>query len=89
MKEYRFVKEWDEDTDITWWKESRIKLNKIIRKYNKWQYKHDFNPLKGLKLLAMIEYGKQTIGNIDGGSGYLEELEEMEKFVKKIQYNGL
>lgn len=89
MKEYRFVKEWDEDCDIQWWKECRIELNKIIKKYNKWQYKHDFDGKKALKLLALIEYGKQTIGNRDGGSGYLEELLGMEGFVKKIHYNGI
>jgi hypothetical protein len=31
----------------------------------------------------MIEYGKQTIGSQDGGSGYWSELDGMEKFVKE------
>jgi hypothetical protein len=86
MEEYRFVKEWNEnDTTISWQIDARKILNKIIRKYNKWQYKHHFNPLKGMKLLIKIEFGKQVIGKIDGGSGYLEELEGMEMFVEKIQ----
>ena len=28
------IEEWDENVNIDWWKESRIKLNKVIRKYN-------------------------------------------------------
>jgi hypothetical protein len=34
--------------------------------------------------LAKIEYGKQTIGSQDGGSGYWDELDEMEQFVRII-----
>lgn len=82
MKEYRFVGKWDENCDIQWRKECRIELNKIIKKYNKWQYKHDFDRKKALKLLTLIEYGKQTIGSRNGGSGYLEQLLDMEKFVE-------
>lgn len=86
MEEYRFVKEWNEsDTTISWQIDARKILNKIIRKYNKWQYKHNFHPLKGMDLLVKIEFGKQVIGTMDGGSGYLEELEGMEMFVEKIQ----
>lgn len=80
---YRFVKKWDEDTDITWWKESRIELNKIIDAYNKWQIDDDFDVDKSKRVIALIEFGKQTIGSIDGGSGYLEELEKMEEFIKQ------
>lgn len=78
---YLFLEEWDENTEINWWNESRKKLNKIIRDFNQWQI-NGFDGGKMMKLLAKIEYGKQTIGSIDGGSGYMEELEKMETFVK-------
>jgi len=81
-RSYRFVDYWDEDTNISWQKESRKRLNEAITLYNDWQIEHDFDPEKSVKVLAKIEYGKQTYGNIDGGSGYLEELEKMESFVK-------
>jgi hypothetical protein len=80
--EYKFKQKWDEDTPINWWKSSRIELNKIIESYNIWQIE-GFNPEKGKNVLAQIEYGKQTIGNQDGGSGYLEELDEMESFTRQ------
>jgi len=82
--EYKFVKKWDEDTNITWWKECRIELNKIIECYNTWQMEDDFDIEKSKLVLAKIEYGKQTIGSRDGGSGYMEELEKMEEFVKSV-----
>lgn len=81
---YKFVKKWNEDTNITWWKECRIELNKIIECYNTWQIDDDFNAEKSKIILAKIEYGKQTIGSIDGGSGYMEELEDMEEFIRSI-----
>ena len=83
MPEYRFLSKWDEDTNIDWWRTSRIELNKIIQLYNNWQLDDDFDPDKAKKVLAHIEYGKQTIGAQDGGSGYLEELEDMERFVNR------
>ena len=81
--EYKFVKKWDENTNIDWWKECRIELNKIIDIYNTWQMEDDFDKDKSKLVLAKIEYGKQTIGSKDGGSGYWDELDEMEKFVKE------
>ena len=81
---YRFVKKWNENVDVKWWKESRIELNKIIQEFNDWQVEDDFDPKKTKKLLAKIEYGKQTIGSQDGGSGYMDELRYMEEFVKYI-----
>lgn len=81
---YRFVKKWDEDTNITWWKECRIELNKIIECYNDWQITDDFDENRAKFVLAKIEYGKQTIGSRDGGSGYMEELEQMEEFVRSV-----
>lgn len=44
----------------------------------------DFDIEKSKLVLAKIEYGKQTIGSRDGGSGYMEELEKMEEFVKSV-----
>lgn len=80
---YKFVKKWNEDTDIGWWKKSRIELNKIIEDYNNWQIEDDFDISRSKIILAKIEYGKQTIGSQDGGSGYLEELNQMEQFIKQ------
>ena len=81
---YYFKNKWDENTDISWWKTSRIELNKIIEHFNNWQKDDNFDVEKSKLLLANIEYGKQTIGSQDGGSGYLEELLDMENFVNKI-----
>lgn len=81
--EYKFKQKWDEDTDISWRKTSRITLNKIIESYNNWQIYDNFDINKSIIILAQIEYGKQTIGVLDGGSGYLEELEDMEQFVNE------
>ena len=85
--EYKFKKKWDENTDISWWKTSRIELNKIIDEYNNWQIQDDFDKDKSRLVLAKIEYGKQTIGSQDGGSGYWDELDEMEQFVRKCVGN--
>ena len=79
--EYCFIDEWNEHVPINWWKESRKKLNKIIHKFNLWQIK-GFRDDKVRELLALIEWGKQTIGSQDGGSGYMEELEKMEHYVR-------
>jgi len=82
--EYKFKSKWDENTGISWWDESRKELNKIIECYNNWQIE-DFNEEKSKKVLVMIEYGKQTIGSTYGGTGYWDELIEMEKFVKSYK----
>lgn len=84
MKQYRFVKKWDPDeTSIDWQKKSRKELNKIIKAYNDWQI-NGFDRVEAHRVLALIEYGKQTIGDMDGGSEYNEELEGMMEFVKKV-----
>lgn len=44
----------------------------------------DFDKEKKKFVLSKIEYGKQTIGSRDGGSGYWDELDEMEKFVNSV-----
>lgn len=85
--EYRFVQKWDENTDIDWWRKSRIELNKIIDAYNNWQMLDDFDQSKVKSLLAKIEYGKQTIGAQDGGLNYYFELIDMERFVKQCIQN--
>lgn len=78
---YRFVQRWDDNTSIVWWNECRKELNKIIDVYNEWQIEHDFDAERSRFVLAKIEYGKQTIGARDGGGGYFDALDEMEKFV--------
>ena len=83
MMEYKFKSKWDESTSIRWQKECRIELNKIIELYNTWQMEGDFDKDIAKLLLAKIEYGKQTFGSRDGGSGYWDELDEMETFVRR------
>ena len=80
--EYKFKSKWDETSPIDWCNECRKELNKIIDCYNTWQMEDNFSEEKAKLVLAKIEYGKQTIGQRDGGSGYWDELDEMEQFVK-------
>ena len=78
------IKEWDENVDISWWKVGRTKLNKVIRKYNKWVRKHTEDEVKTTKLLVKIEkHLKKDYCNNDGGSAYKEELLKMKENVKK------
>ncbi len=85
---YRFKEKWKEDTPIKWWNENRKELNRIIEIYNKWQIDDNFNSDKSKIVLSNIQYGKQTIGSLEGGSGYLEELEDMEEFIRIKNYNN-
>ncbi len=78
--EYRFVKRWDTNTQIERWNEDRKSLNEIINAYNDWQIHHDFDIVKGGVLLALIEYGIQTLS--DESSDYERELESMKLFVE-------
>lgn len=41
--EYKFKGNRDEETSIEWRKNSRIKLNKIIKAYNNWQIEDNFD----------------------------------------------
>ena len=82
-----YLDEWDENTNINWWDECRKKLNKVIRKFNKWQI-NGMKEEKVVKLLARIEHGKQTFGSRDGGSGYWYELNKMETFIKNGIWDG-
>lgn len=69
------IKEWDENVEIEWWKEGRIKLNKVIRKYNKWVKKYTDDDIKTSKLLKKInKHLKKDYCNKDGGSGWKDEL---------------
>lgn len=88
-KEYRFVRKWDiADNDANWVKQSRSELNRIIDEYNQWQINGFHSGDVIVRLLAMIEYGKQVIGTQNGGESYMEELLDMEKFViEKDQSN--
>ena len=47
--ETNYIEEWDENTPIDWWNAGRKKLNKVIKKYNKWQ-RRGFKYHKGKKL---------------------------------------
>ena len=79
-EDYRFVAEWDENTDIDWWNKCRRVLNKAIRLYNDWQMDHDFDPAMARRVLATIAWARVHV-DIDGGSAYLAELDEMAEFV--------
>ena len=81
MPEFRFVDEWDEETNIDWWKAGRVKLNKIIRPYNQWQIE-GFDQETGERLRAQILCGIQTFAQRDGGGEWLKELEGMLAFVE-------
>jgi len=68
-------------------REQIAELNKIIDMYNAWQ-KDEGRPRSGSvveKLLANIEYGKQTINTIpmQGLQGCIKILERMEQYVLK------
>jgi hypothetical protein len=77
------LKEWNENVGIDWWKEGRTKLNKVIRKYNKWIDKHSGNKVKTLKLLEKInEDLEKHYCNQSGGSGWKEELLEMKSVIE-------
>lgn len=81
--------EWDENINISWWKESRIKLNKVIRKYNKWIEYHSENKIKTEKLLIKInKHLLMDYCNQDGGSSYKGELEKMKYNVTKTMSNS-
>lgn len=45
---------WREDTPISRWNKSRKKLNKIIRKYNKWVGEGSYSANKGVTLIKKI-----------------------------------
>ena len=77
--------EWDENVGISWWKESRIKINEVVRKFNKWIEFHSENKVKTAKLLERINENLQMhYCNQDGGSGYKEELEKMKTVVDGV-----
>jgi len=82
-EEMNKINEWNENISINWWKESRTQLNKVIRKYNKWIDKHTNDKVKTAKLLTKIEkHLKMDYCNQDGGSGYKEELLNIQNIIK-------
>ena len=84
MPNIQLIEEWPTNTRIAWWNDCRKKLNKVIRKYNKWQLKRDFDVAYGTELLALVRHGKNTIGSRDGGGGYKEELVRMEMHILSV-----
>jgi len=81
-KNYRFLSKWDiANNDAGWVKNSRAELNKVIDEYNQWQINGFHSGEDVRRLLALIEYGKQTFGSQEGGESYMEELLDMEKFI--------
>jgi len=77
------IEEWNENTNISWWKEGRTKLNKVIRKYNKWIDKYLDNNLKTVKLFNKINKNLEMhYCNQDGGSGWKDELLKMKSVVE-------
>lgn len=78
----KYVNEWPLDGFDGWVREGRTKLNGIIRSYNMWQV--DDCPVDyGQKLTRLITYGIQTLSEVDGGSGWVEELKGMLDFVER------
>lgn len=81
------LKQWNENTSITWWAEGRTQLNKVIRKYNKWIDMYTSNHKKTLKLLIKINsHLEKYYSNQDGGEGYREELNKMKSNVVTIMF---
>ena len=80
---FKFIEKWDVPSGIDWWDECRKELNEIIDDYNQWQI-NEFDADIGKNIMAKIEYGRQTFGKRDGGSSYLEELDNMLGFVKSV-----
>jgi len=81
--EYRFVDEWDENTDIAWRARGRRRLNVAIRAYNAWQ-RDGFKPAERQRTLATIIEARQILDDVDGGSDWVEELDRMLEFVRAI-----
>lgn len=76
--------EWYENTSISWWRESRKKLNKVIRKYNTWIDEGADSLTKTAKLLEKIKKNlKMDYCNQEGGNNYWEELNDMKIVVKE------
>lgn len=83
------LKLWYENSPISWQKESRKKLNKVIKKYNYWITNNSSSIKKTAKLLVRIKKDlKSHYANQDGGSGYKEDLEVMYSVISK-QLNKL
>ena len=79
---------WDENVSISWWKEGRINLNKVIRKYNKWIDLYQKDIIKTAKLLSKIDqHLLMDYSNQVGGSGYKKELLKMKLIVQKALIN--
>lgn len=85
LSEYRFVAEWSEDnTNIEWQKAGRRVLNSVIRLYNDWQKDHDFDTDMGKRVLANIMWGITQLKDVNGGSDWVRELEEMREYVSSV-----
>lgn len=83
MNDMELFQEWDENTDITWRKEGRQSLNKVIRKYNKWAQKHIEDEVKTTKMLVKInKHLEMYYCNQDGGSCYKDELIRMKRNIQ-------
>jgi len=78
------IEEWDTTLcEIYWWKEGRTKLNKVIRKYNKWVRENSDDLVKTAKLLDKINDNLEMhYCNQSGGSGWKEELLTMKSIVE-------
>lgn len=78
-----FVNEWSiDEIDLPDWAyEGRVKLNGIIREFNTWQMIYNFDEEKKARLIRYIESGINTWAAQDGGTRWLEELEQMRKFI--------
>jgi len=81
------ITEWDENVGIDWCKEGRMKINKVIRKYNNWIDNHLNDEVKTAKLLVkIVKHLNMHYSNQDGGSGYKEELLKMKDSIITMRY---
>ncbi len=77
-----YFAEWDENTDIGWWRDGRMKLNVIIRMVNEWTILGRPKEKKE-KLLRYIDKGIQTFAAQDGGEEWRKTLLSMKEYVSR------
>lgn len=80
MAEEQYFDEWDEGTNIPWWREGRKKLNVVIGRVNEWTLRGR-SKAKADTVLRHIDMGLQTFSTRDGGSEWAEALKEMRAYV--------
>lgn len=79
------IREWDENVSISSWKEGREKINKVIRKYNKWVCNYLDDRDQTFKLLNKInKHLMKPYSNSGQGTSWREELLLMKSNAMKV-----